>query len=56
MSWGGTALALLGFLALLVVAVAKRWYLWLWPVLAILLIVGSFFGGVALAAQVHIGP
>ncbi|WP_327110938.1 hypothetical protein OHB12_24320 [Nocardia sp. NBC_01730] len=55
-SWGGTALALLGSLALLVVAAVKRWYLWFWPVSAILLIIGSFFGGAALAAQVYIGP
>ncbi|MEU7630180.1 hypothetical protein AB0C34_09375 [Nocardia sp. NPDC049220] len=52
-SWGGTAFALLGSLALIIVAVVKRWYLWMWPVLAMVLIVGSFFGGAALATRVY---
>ncbi|MBF6296189.1 hypothetical protein IU459_01365 [Nocardia amamiensis] len=55
-SWGGTGLALAGTFATLIVAVIKRWYLWFWPVLAMLLIIGSFCGGAALAAQVYTGP
>ncbi|WP_157129372.1 hypothetical protein [Nocardia amamiensis] len=55
-SWGGTALALLGTLAVLIVAAIRRWYLWFWPVLAMLLIVGSYCGGLALAGQIYTGP
>lgn len=55
-SWGGTALALVGSLVMIVVAGLKRWYMWYWPVLAALLIVGSFAGGVALASQVYATP
>lgn len=55
-SWGGTALALVGSLVMIVVAGLKRWYMWYWPVLAVLLIVASFAGGVALAAQVYATP
>ncbi|MFF3221593.1 hypothetical protein ACFYV7_02255 [Nocardia suismassiliense] len=54
-SWGGTALALLGALIMIIVAAVKRWYMWYWPVLAALMIVASFLGGVALASQVTAG-
>ncbi|MEV6556735.1 hypothetical protein AB0M22_13525 [Nocardia sp. NPDC051756] len=55
-SWGGTAIALVGSLIMIIVAGLKRWYMWYWPVLAALLIVGSFAGGVALASQVYATP
>ncbi|WP_433660545.1 hypothetical protein ACQPW1_47800 [Nocardia sp. CA-128927] len=55
-SWGGTALALVGSLIMIIVAGLERWYMWYWPVLAAVLIVASFFGGVALASQVYTGP
>ncbi|MFI6171081.1 hypothetical protein ACIBCN_30180 [Nocardia sp. NPDC051052] len=52
-SWGGTALALVGSLIMIIVAGMKRWYMWYWPVLAAIMIVGSFAAGVALASQVY---
>ncbi|MGY1945831.1 hypothetical protein [Nocardia asiatica] len=52
-SWGGTALAIVGATGMLILAAVKRWYMWYWPVLAIVLIVASFGGGLALAGQVH---
>ncbi|WP_174190170.1 hypothetical protein [Nocardia barduliensis] len=52
-SWGGTAFAIVGVTGMLILAAVKRWYMWYWPVLAIVLIVASFCGGLALAAQVH---
>ncbi|MFI6042159.1 hypothetical protein ACIA8C_11025 [Nocardia sp. NPDC051321] len=52
-SWGGTALALVGALIMIIVAAMKRWYMWYWPVLAAIMIVGSFAAGVALASQVY---
>ncbi|MFI7001206.1 hypothetical protein [Nocardia sp. NPDC050175] len=55
-SWGGTALALVGSLVMIIVAGLKRWYMWYWPVLAALLIVASFASGVALASHVYAGP
>ncbi|KAA8890388.1 hypothetical protein F3087_03575 [Nocardia colli] len=55
-SWGGTAVALVGSLVMIVIAGLKRWYMWYWPVLAALLIVASFAGGVALASQVYATP
>ncbi|MET9024799.1 hypothetical protein ABZW96_04170 [Nocardia sp. NPDC004168] len=54
-SWGGTATAIVGVTAILVLAAIKRWYMWYWPVLAMALIVLSFAGGVALASQVYTG-
>ncbi|MFB8276158.1 hypothetical protein [Nocardia colli] len=55
-SWGGTAVALVGSLVMIVIAGLKRWYMWYWPVLAAILIVASFAGGVALASQVYATP
>ncbi|WP_280479543.1 hypothetical protein [Nocardia asiatica] len=52
-SWGGTALAIVGATGMLILAAVKRWYMWYWPVLAIVLIVASFSSGLALAGQVH---
>ncbi|MBF6203821.1 MULTISPECIES: hypothetical protein [Nocardia] len=54
-SWGGTAFAIVGVTAMLIVAAVKRWYMWYWPMLAMALIVASFCGGLALASQVHTG-
>ncbi|MGK8521176.1 hypothetical protein ACRS6B_06265 [Nocardia asteroides] len=54
-SWGGTAFAIVGATVMLIVAAVRRWYLWYWPVLAIVLTVASFGGGLALASQVHPG-
>lgn len=54
-SWGGTAVALVGSLVMIIVAAMKRWYMWYWPILAGILIVASFAGGVALASQVYVG-
>ncbi|WP_069161346.1 hypothetical protein [Nocardia altamirensis] len=54
-SWGGTAVALVGSLVMVIVAAVQRWYQWYWPVLAMIMIVASFLGGVALASQVYTG-
>ncbi|WP_040871171.1 hypothetical protein [Nocardia exalbida] len=54
-SWGGTAFAIVGVTGMLILAAVKRWYMWYWPVLAIVLIVASFGGGLALASQVYPG-
>ncbi|MBF6469909.1 hypothetical protein IU427_32825 [Nocardia beijingensis] len=54
-SWGGTALAIVGVTGMLILAAVKRWYMWYWPVLAIVLIVLSFAGGLALTSQVYTG-
>ncbi|WP_063016719.1 hypothetical protein [Nocardia niwae] len=54
-SWGGTALAITGMSGMLILAAVKRWYLWYWPVLAMMLIAASFAGGVALASQIYTG-
>ncbi|MEU1547562.1 hypothetical protein [Nocardia sp. NPDC005745] len=54
-SWGGTAFAVVGVTGMLILAAVKRWYMWYWPVLAIVLIVASFGGGLALASQVYPG-
>lgn len=51
-SWGGTAFALVGSLVMIVVAAVRRTMMWIWPTLALVVIVGSFFLGVACAAQV----
>lgn len=55
-SWGGTALALLGSLVMIIVAAVKRWYMWYWPVLAMVLIVATFVGGAVLASEVYPRP
>lgn len=48
-SWGGTAVALVGALVMLIVSTVKGWLMWYWPVIATAIVVGGFFAGFALA-------
>ncbi|MBF6212889.1 hypothetical protein IU433_29960 [Nocardia puris] len=48
LSWGGTALAILGIPLALLIAALKRWTMWWWGALANVLVIATFFGGVAL--------
>ncbi len=51
-SWGGTAVALGGGLVMMILAAVKRWQIWIWPTLALVLVPVSFLVGMALAEQV----
>ncbi|GAB2684364.1 hypothetical protein [Nocardia thraciensis] len=51
-SWGGTAVALGGGLAMMIVAAVRRWQMWIWPGLALVLIPLTFAVGLTLAEQV----
>lgn len=49
--WGGTILALVTSLVMLVRATATRRWTWYWPLLAMVVIYASGFGGLALAGR-----
>ncbi|RBO90128.1 hypothetical protein [Nocardia puris] len=50
-SWGGIALAVFGIPIVMLVAATKRWPLWGWGVLAIALVLASFFSGLAIVER-----
>jgi len=51
-TWGGVALAVIVAVAGMVIAARRGTAMWIWPALALLLVVAAFAGGFALAVSV----